>query len=153
MSHNEAEAPLSSTHLSGETADRATGPGRKQILTTPNIDQSPTQQAEKQAKELRLAEIMAMALNEWERQDRKHPDGKRNSHDTWTRVMVEELGEVAKLLDTKGINSRNRKKLKKELTQVVAVAARWLSQVMDEEETTPTRTWWPPWKLWQRPSR
>ena len=90
--------------------------------------------------ELRLERIMQMVLKEWRRQDRKHPDGQHNSHDTWTRVLVEELGEVAKLLDTKGITRRNRKKLRKELTQVVAVSTRWLAQAIEEEQSSSQQT-------------
>ena len=98
--------------------------------------------------ELRLERIMQMVLKEWRRQDRKHPDGQHNSHDTWTRVLVEELGEVAKLLDTKGITRRNRKKLRKELTQVVAVSTRWLAQAIEEEQSSSQQTRYPRWLTW-----
>ncbi len=81
----------------------------------------------------RLPAIMTLVQNEWCRQDRRHPDQKSNTHDTWTRVLVEELGEAAKLIDTRGISRRNRRKLKLELVQVVSVAARWLDQLLREE--------------------
>lgn len=80
-----------------------------------------------------LPAIMALVQKEWRRQDRRHPDQKSNTHDTWTRVLVEELGEAAKLIDTRGISRRNRRKLRSEIVQVVSVAARWLDQLLKEE--------------------
>ena len=113
-------------------------------MTEPTIvEHSPT--TTPSPREPELQQITGMILKEWERQDAKYPGNIHNSHDTWTRVLLEELGEAAKLLDTSGISNRNRKKLRKELTQVVAVSARWLAQVIREEEDASRHSPWPKW--------
>lgn len=59
---------------------------------------------------------------ERERQERKHP--KYRSHYEALTVLVEEVGEVAK-----AILESDDENLKEEITQVSAVAMRWLEDM------------------------
>ncbi len=56
----------------------------------------------------------------------KYRNNEKTSDDTWLRVMVEELGEVAALLDDEGVDDETNDRINEELVQVIATGFNWL---------------------------
>lgn len=56
----------------------------------------------------------------------KYRKNKKTSDDTWLRVMMEEVGEVAALLDDEYIDEATNDRINEELIQVIAAGFNWL---------------------------
>lgn len=70
---------------------------------------------------MRQRKILAATLDERENQDAKWGANRNLPHDTWLRILVEEVGEVANAL-----NEGDEENLRVELIQVMASAMAWL---------------------------
>jgi NTP pyrophosphatase (non-canonical NTP hydrolase) len=63
-------------------------------------------------------DIFNAIIKERKRQDYLHP---KNKKEEYLAIMIEEVGEIAR-----AIQLRDKENLKDEITQVAAVAVRWL---------------------------
>ena len=73
-----------------------------------------------------IDELMPAVKEEMDRARQKYKNGERTSDDTWCRTVVEELGEVAKLLDDEGIDEQTNILVNEELIQVAATVFNWI---------------------------
>lgn len=70
---------------------------------------------------MRQRRILTNTLDERENQDAKWGANRNLPHDTWLRILVEEVGEVANAL-----NEGDEENLRVELIQVMASAMAWV---------------------------
>ena len=91
--------------------------------------------------EQRHAALSAKVKSETWRQKLAYPECRENSHQTWLRVTLEELGECAKVIHLDGMTQAELKKLEKEIVQVAASCLNWIQTRLrgDASETNKVR--------------
>ena len=81
---------------------------------------------ERISNEQRHNAIAAQVKTETWRQKLAYPECAENSHQTWLRVAMEELGECAKSMNLDGMTQAEFKKLEREIIQTAATCINWI---------------------------
>ena len=73
-----------------------------------------------------IDDLIPAVKEEIDRARQKYKNGEQTSDDTWYRIIGEELGEVAKLLDDEGIDEQTNILVNEELIQAAATIFNWI---------------------------